>query len=70
MKTQRRFPALACLLSTLNLQPSTVFAATTIDPVNKYAYGANLGWMDWTGDDANGAVIGDYVCMGYIYMPG
>jgi hypothetical protein len=43
------------------------WAATTINPVNKYAYGANLGWMDWRGDTANGAVIGDYVCMGYIY---
>ena len=43
------------------------WAATTIDPVNKYAYGANLGWMDWRGDTANGAVIGAYVCSGYIY---
>ena len=42
-------------------------AGTTIDNVNRYAYGANIGWMDWTGDTANGAVIGDYVCMGYIY---
>jgi hypothetical protein len=45
-------------------------AATTIDPVNKYAYGANIGWMDWsggTGETANGAVIGAYVCFGYIY---
>ena len=42
-------------------------AATTIDPVNRYAYGANIGWMDWVGDTNNGAVIGDYVCSGYIY---
>jgi len=45
-------------------------AATTIDPVNKYAYGANIGWMDWsggTGETATGAVIGAYVCSGYIY---
>src|SRR5208283_2304682 len=42
-------------------------AGTTIDNVNRYAYGANVGWMDWTGDTANGAVIGDYVCAGYIY---
>ena len=46
---------------------SPVRAATTIDPINKYAYGANLGWTDWTGDTANGAVIGQYVCSGYIY---
>jgi hypothetical protein len=42
-------------------------AATTIDPVNKYAYGANIGWMDWRGDTNNGAVIGEYVCSGYVY---
>jgi hypothetical protein len=43
------------------------WAATTIDSANKYAYGANLGWVDWTGDTTDGAVIGDYVCSGYIY---
>jgi hypothetical protein len=43
------------------------WAATTISAVNKYAYGANVGWMDCRGDTANGAVIGDYVCSGYIY---
>jgi hypothetical protein len=35
---------------------SPLRAATTIDPVNKYAYGANIGWMDWsggTGETAN-----------------
>ena len=49
---------------------SPVRAATTIDSVNRYAYGANLGWMDWSGgsgDTANGVVIGAYVCSGYIY---
>jgi len=42
-------------------------AATTIDPANNYAYGANIGWMDWRGDVANGAIISEYVCSGYIY---
>jgi hypothetical protein len=42
-------------------------AASTIDPANHYAYGANLGWLDWRGDTNNGAVIGQYVCSGYIY---
>jgi hypothetical protein len=58
------------LFSTLNAQLSTVHAGTTIDPVNKYAWGANIGWMDWsggTGQTATGAVIGAYVCSGYIY---
>src|ERR1017187_5685780 len=59
--------AVTVLFSTFNLQPSTVFAATTIDAANKYAYGANIGWMYWYADGANGAVIGAYVCSGYIY---
>jgi len=42
-------------------------AASTIDPANRYAYGANLGWMDWLADTNHGAVIGEYVCSGYIY---
>ncbi len=44
-----------------------LFAATTLDPMNRYAYGANLGWMDGYADGANGAVIGEYVCSGYMY---
>ena len=67
MKTQLKLFALALLLSTLNPQLSTCFAATTIDPANRYAYAANLGWLDGRGDTNNGAVIGDYVCAGYIY---
>jgi hypothetical protein len=69
MKTQR------CLLHGLalatlaifNAQFFTVHAATTIDPVNRYSYGANIGWMDWVADTNNGAVIGAYVCSGSIY---
>src|SRR6266571_3989643 len=46
---------------------SSAWAATTINPVSQFAYGANLGWMDWRGDTNSGAVIGEYVCSGYIY---
>ena len=42
-------------------------AATTIDAANKYAYGANIGWVNAYADGANGAVIGDFYCMGYLY---
>jgi len=59
---------IAAFFSSFILQlSSTVHAATTIDAVHKYAYGANIGWMDWTGDTFNGAVIGAYVCSGSIY---
>jgi hypothetical protein len=67
MKAHLKFAGALLLLSTLNARLPTAFAASTIDPINKYAYGANLGWMDWTGDTANGAVIGDYVCLGNLY---
>jgi hypothetical protein len=69
MKTNRllSIAAVLLLLSILNPQLSTAFAGTTIDPVNRYAYGANIGWMDWRGDTNNGVVIGAYVCSGYIY---
>jgi len=43
------------------------FAAATINAANKSSYGANVGWVDWRGDTNNGAVIGEYVCSGYIY---
>jgi len=55
--------ASACLLQLL----SSVHAATTIDPVNQYAYGANIGWINWRGDADHGAVVGSSVCSGYIY---
>ena len=69
MKTQRAFLSAIALISACGLQSATL-AGTTIDGVNRYAYGANLGWMDWTGgtgETATGGVIGEYVCSGYIY---
>jgi hypothetical protein len=49
------------------VSPVNPSIATTIDGVNRYAYAANFGWLDWRGDTNNGAVIGEYVCSGYIY---
>jgi hypothetical protein len=54
-------------LAILFLRISPARAATTIDLVNRYAYGANIGWTDWYADGANGAVVNDYYCSGYIY---
>ncbi len=68
MRTTKPELLLLALLSASSLQPSAwLRAGTTIDLVNRYAYGANLGWMDWVGDTNHGAVIGAYVCSGYIY---
>ena len=63
MKNTRTTLAALLLLGVSSL----LHAATTINSANHYAYGANLGWLDWRGDTANGAVIGDYVCSGSIY---
>jgi hypothetical protein len=40
---------------------------TSINGTNHYAYGANLGWLDWRSDTIHGAVIGTNICSGYIY---
>ena len=43
-------------------------ASSTINATNRCAYGANVGWIDWRGDDGtNGAVVGEFVCSGYLY---
>jgi hypothetical protein len=55
------------LIAALGVAAASAGAATTIDPANRYTYGANLGWMDWRGNASQGAVIGEYVCSGYIY---
>ncbi len=62
MKTPRT------LLSLL-LAPFLAQAATTIDPAvaNSHAYGANIGWINARGDGTNGAVVGEFVCSGFIY---
>jgi hypothetical protein len=58
---------LAATISLLILPASFAYAGTTVDPVNKDAYGVNFGWMDCRGDGTTNAVIGAYVCSGYIY---
>lgn len=68
IKTMKTKLLLLALLSAFGLRPSAcLHAATTIDPVNRYAYGANVGWLDWRGDTANGVVISATFCSGYIY---
>jgi fibronectin type III domain protein len=58
------------LLTSFLLTPLLALSATaasTIHPENRYAYGFNIGWMDWRTDGASGAAIGLNVCSGYIY---
>jgi hypothetical protein len=52
----------------LLLQPlACLHAATSINAINKYGYGANIGWIDARGNTNAGAVIGEFVCSGYLY---
>jgi hypothetical protein len=58
----------ACIVFILLSIPLRGKSATTINSTNNFAYSANLGWLNWRGDVANGAVIGEYVCSGSIYV--
>jgi hypothetical protein len=57
----------ASLLAAFCVQSSLCLADTTLNITNRYSYGANLGWMDWRGDNTNGAVTGQFVCSGYLW---
>ena len=60
-----------CILAAiLSAWGTRLEAASTIDTNNRYAYGANVGWMDWLSETNNGALISRYVCSGYIYSGG
>jgi len=60
--------AIFILPSALSLEMAiALHAATSIDAVNRYAYGANVGWMDLRGDTNNGVIIGPKYCSGYLY---
>src|SRR5262245_58859866 len=43
------------------------FGDTTISPTNRYAYGANIGWLDFRPSVSNGASIGEFYCSGFLY---
>lgn len=45
----------------------TAFGDSTINVVNRFAYGANVGWLDARGDVTNGVVIGQFYCKGYLW---
>lgn len=55
------------LLFIAGLSAGSIWAATTIDPANKNAYGANIGWINAEADTVHGAVIGQAFCSGYLY---
>lgn len=42
-------------------------AASDVNSTNAYSWGVNIGWMNWQGDGANGAIVGEYVLGGFVY---
>ncbi len=67
MKPTAKF--LACLIAAA-CASQLAAGGTTIDSSNRYAYGANIGWVSFrwdTGSPGQGATIGQFVCSGYIH---
>jgi hypothetical protein len=56
----------ACLL-VFSCLATLASANTTINNTNKFAYGANIGWINWQADTNSGASVGHYFCTGYVY---
>lgn len=62
------------LLASGPLALQLAHAASTISTNNSFAFGANIGWMDWRGDETNncvactnGVIVGEFVLKGYVY---
>jgi len=63
MHSRLKYAALLMLLPCSPLEA----ASTSINASNRYAYGADVGWMDFRGDTNNGAIIAEFICSGYLY---
>ncbi len=57
------------LITTLALAAAggIVRADSTINPVHRYAYGENTGWIDARADTTNGASLGQSYCTGHLW---
>jgi len=68
MKSMRTALLWLSLVAGLDSLPSqTLGAASTISPIHHNAWAANIGWIDALAEPGYGAVIGEYVCSGYLY---
>jgi len=56
-----------CICILVTVASLSAQAATTINAVNKHAWGDNIGWLNWQGDVASGPVVGEFVCSGYVW---
>ena len=68
------FLSKACFASHLRFLFLSVFSFSTqafsdssINAIHRYAYGANVGWLDFRGDNIQGAVLGQFYATGYVW---
>jgi hypothetical protein len=54
-------------LALLLFAACAAFAESTISPAQPYAWGANIGWVNFRPSAADGVVVGEYVCSGYAW---
>lgn len=55
------------LLAAFLALPASTCAQSTISTTNKYAYGANTGWLNFRPSAADGVVVGEAFLSGQIY---
>lgn len=55
------------IMLTVGMLAASSHAATTINPTNHQAYGANIGWIDARGDVTHGAALGLLYATGYLW---
>ena len=60
-----RFLFILCLTILAMAYPAS--AGTSINNSNKFAYGANVGWINWEADTDNGAWMGQMFITGFVY---
>ena len=63
MNNVRRLLLGSCLILTVDLS----LADSTILPDRKYAYAANVGWIDLRGNGSDGVVVGEHFLSGKAY---
>jgi hypothetical protein len=44
-------------------------AQSTIDPARAHSWSPSIGWINWHSSPQHGAVIGEFVCSGYLWSP-
>lgn len=61
--------AIVTSLSFLSLCATGAMADSTVDPANAFAWGGNVGNLNFRPTDTDGVLTGEYVCSGMIWAP-